>query len=348
MSGFGLINAITQSALMMLFAVAGTIPAWVAIVFVAVSLALTTSFYLFTRYGLNQKLDDRGMLMPQLIGNACVQVTFLILAPNLAVLFLLALFVTMGYGAIQFSPRQFMASWLVYGGVTGVSIWLIRDQFSYPGISTAEVGLVWLWFFLALWLQTNTSAQFSHLRDQLSKKNQHLQESLEQIEILARHDYLTGVLNRRCLIENLDEELERANRSSHPFCFVMIDLDHFKQINDNYGHPTGDAVLKAVSTCAMQSLRTIDRFGRLGGEEFGILLPATSTAQGAIAVERLRQAVLEYDWGTIESDLCVTFSAGLAENATNDTVESITKRVDIAMYKAKHEGRNRLVLANVV
>ena len=343
MSGLGVVKSTVQSGVMALFAVAGTVPVWIAIAFFVVSTGSTVAFYVFTKFGLNLKLRDKGMLIPQLLGSLCVQVVFLVLAPNLAVLFLLALFVTMGYGAIQFSPRQFTIAWLFYGGVTGIAIWLVKDRFGYPGVSGFEIVLVWLWFFLALWLQTNTSAQFSHLRDQLSKKNQELQVSLAQIAELASHDYLTGVLNRRSLIEKLEAELQRVYRTGHPFCFVMVDLDNFKEVNDKFGHPVGDAVLKKVSECANKSLRALDRFGRLGGEEFGIVLPATWLDQGVIAMERLRKTVIEYDWESIEPGLRVTFSAGITTNAAGDTVETMTKRADEALYKAKRDGRDRIV-----
>lgn len=295
MSRMPIVNSIIQSSVLALFAVAGTIPMRIAVAFFLVSMGSTVAIYAFIRSGLNLKLRDKGLLVPQILISGGIQLGFLFLAPNLAVLFLLSLFVIFGFGVIQFTPRQFTIGWLIFGIVTGMALWLVRERFGYPGVSGVEIALVWLFFVLALRQQTLVGAQFGHLRNQVSEKNQQLQASLAQIEELASHDYLTGVLNRRCLIEKLEAELQRAHRTGHPFCFVMVDLDHFKEVNDNFGHPIGDAVLKQISGCANQSLRALDRFGRLGGEEFGIVLPATRLDQGMIAMERLRKTVTEYD-----------------------------------------------------
>lgn len=183
----------------------------------------------------------------------------------------------------------------------------------------------------------------SRLRQQLSEKDQELQALRAQIDELARHDPLTGVLNRRSLIEMLEAELQRALRTGHPFCFAIIDLDHFKDANDQYGHPVGDAVLKTVADTAMKLLRTIDRFGRLGGGEFGIVLPATWLDQGVIAMDRLSKAVAGCNWEGLAPGLAVTFSAGITTNAPMDTVDLITKRAEKARYQAKQAGRNRTV-----
>lgn len=345
MSGIGVVNSLIQCGVLALFAAAETIPVWIAVAFFVASMGSTVAIYAFVRLGLNLKLKlrDKGLLIPQILTNGLIQLIFLFLAPNLAILFLLALFVLFSYFVIQFTARQFTVGWLVYGATTALALFLVKDRFDYPGLSDAEIALVWLYFFLALRQHTLISGQFGHLRNQLSEKNRQLQVSLAQIEELASHDYLTGVLNRRSLIEKLEGELQRAYRTGHPFCFVMVDLDHFKEVNDRFGHPVGDAVLKKVSECANKSLRALDRFGRIGGEEFGIVLPATWLDQGMIAMERLRKTVTEYDWESVEPGLRVTFSAGITTNAAGDTVETMTKRADEALYKAKHDGRDRIV-----
>jgi diguanylate cyclase (GGDEF)-like protein len=342
MSFLAIVHAMIQCGVLALFAAAGTIPVSIALAFFAASMVSTIAAYFIVRLGLNRKLREPGMLVPQILVNGSIQLIFLFLAPNLSVLFLLALFLLLSYGAIQFTPRQFIVGWLVYGGATGLVLFLVRGRFGYPGVSSAEIALVWLFFFLALRQHTLVSGQVSHLRKQLTEKNRQLQVSLAKIEDLASHDYLTGVLNRRSLIGKLEAELQRVYRTGHPFCFVMVDLDHFKEINDRFGHPVGDQVLKKVSECANKSLRALDRFGRLGGEEFGIILPATWLDQGMIAMERMRKSVIEFDWESIQPGLRVTFSAGITTNAPGDTEETISRRADAALYKAKHEGRDRI------
>jgi diguanylate cyclase (GGDEF)-like protein len=181
------------------------------------------------------------------------------------------------------------------------------------------------------------------LRQQLADKDNALELLQQQIAELARHDALTGVMNRRTLLEMLNAELQRSQRTGHPFCFAIIDLDHFRAINEEFGHTVGDVVLKTVSDASIKLLRVLDRFGRLGGEEFGIVLPATWLDSGVIAMTRLRAAVSACDWAAITPGTAVTFSAGLTTNATGDTAEKIIERAEQALLQAKAQGRNSTV-----
>jgi len=181
------------------------------------------------------------------------------------------------------------------------------------------------------------------LRQQLSEQDQAIQALRNQIEELSRHDPLTGVLNRRSLTEMLDAELQRSLRTGHPFSFAIIDLDHFGAANDQYGYLAGDAILKTVADTAIKLLRTVDRFGRLDSDQFGIVLPATWLDQGLIAMDRLSNAVAGCDWAGIAPGLTATFSAGITTNAPRDTSELIVRRAEKALAEAKQEGGNRTV-----
>jgi diguanylate cyclase (GGDEF)-like protein len=183
----------------------------------------------------------------------------------------------------------------------------------------------------------------SRLRQQLSEKDQALQDLRSQIEELSRHDPLTGVLNRRSLIEMLEAELQRALRTGHPFSFAIIDLDQLGAANTQYGHLVGDTILRTVADTAIKLLRTVDRFGRLDSDQFGIVLPATWLDQGLIAMDRLSKAVAGCGWAGIAAGLTVTFSAGITTNAPKDTVDLIVKRAEKALTQAKQAGRNRTV-----
>lgn len=191
--------------------------------------------------------------------------------------------------------------------------------------------------------EQDTCPNCSRLRQQLSEKDQAIQAMRNQIENLSRHDPLTGALNRRSLTEMLDAELQRSLRTGHPFSFAIIDLDHLGAANDQYGHLVGDAILKTVADTAIKLLRTVDRFGRLDSDQFGIVLPATWLDQGMIAMGRLSNAVAGCDWAGIAPCLTVTFSAGITTNAPKDTVNLIVKRAEKALAQAKQEGRNRTV-----
>lgn len=190
---------------------------------------------------------------------------------------------------------------------------------------------------------TDTIDTIDTLRQKLATQTLELGRLREEVARLIRHDPLTGVMNRRTLIEMLDAELLRSHRTGHPFCFAMADLDHFSAVNMQYGRAVGDVVLKTFSDASMKLLRALDRFGRLGGEEFGIVLPATWLDSGVIAMTRLRAAVNACDWSAITPNLPVTFSVGLTTNATGDTAERVLQRAEKALRQAKAEGRNRTI-----
>ena len=168
-----------------------------------------------------------------------------------------------------------------------------------------------------------------------------------QMRELASVDGLTGASNHNTAVSLLAHSLERGRREGQPVSFVMLDLDHFKRVNDRHGHAVGDAVLRAVAGCARARLRGSDVLGRLGGEEFGLVLPATAAAGARHLAEQVRLAVealeIKGDGGQA---LRVTLSAGVAEAAKSDTPETLMHLADKALYQAKQKGRNRVVVAD--
>lgn len=340
-------NMAIESAELALFAVAGTIPAWIAVLFCAVSFAVSSGFYLVFRFGLNLRFKQKNLLIPQLLAFGGMQIGFMFLAPKLSLLFLLVLVVLSGYAAIEFNPRQYTIGWLVYGAVTALSLAMLGDSFDYPGRSEQEVGLVWLFFFMTLRSLTLANASFSRLKEKLLEKNRQLEHSLHCIENMANRDYLTGVHNRRHFMSLLESELQRSARSCRPFCLVMLDLDWFKSINDRFGHPVGDAVLQRLCLLAGGNLRAVDQVGRVGGEEFAVLLPEASLESGYTTIDRLRAAVHAYDWKQVAEGLQVSFSAGVASYCAGDSAQMMIKRADDALYEAKHLGRNRVRRAGI-
>jgi diguanylate cyclase len=340
-------NMAVESAMLGLFAWAGTIPAWVAIAFFLTSTGSGFAFLLFFRSGKNLALRDRGILVPQLAVIASLQLVFLLLAPQLSILFMLVLLVSSGFTLMEFTPRQFTIGWIIYAAGTGAALWFVGDRFAYPGVSSIETGLVWLFFVLALRLLTLASAQFSRMRGQLSEKNRQLEISLQKIELLANRDHLTGTFNRRNFMQTLETEMHRAKRTGRPFCFVMLDLDHFKMVNDRHGHGVGDLVLKQFCKIISQSLRSVDKLGRFGGEEFGLLLAESQLDTGIEVMDRLRLQIADHDWESVSPGFSVTFSAGITGYEPDDVTETMLKRADDALYSAKRAGRNRVVIGAV-
>ena len=143
----------------------------------------------------------------------------------------------------------------------------------------------------------------------------------------------------------LDDEIARAHRSRTPCSVALIDLDWFKRINDAYGHPTGDEVLRTFAITVFANIRPIDKFGRYGGEEFLLLLPDTPDEGAARILDRLRAIIADLDWSAFSPGMQVTISAGVATLKPNETPDIILARADSALYAAKARGRNRIASA---
>jgi diguanylate cyclase (GGDEF)-like protein len=174
---------------------------------------------------------------------------------------------------------------------------------------------------------------------QLAEKDREIARLLS----LARHDALTGVLNRRSLVELVTEELQRSSRTGQPFCFAVIGVDHLKDINAQISPGTGDLVLQTISRESCILLRTLDRFGRVEGDVFGVILPATWLHQGVLAMNRLNAFIAGFDWNTVTPGRTVTFSTGLTTNFPAESAENMIARALEALAQAKNEGRDKLV-----
>ena len=167
-----------------------------------------------------------------------------------------------------------------------------------------------------------------------------------QLQEMARTDELTGLYNRRYFMEQAGKELARARRYGHPVTMLSFDIDHFKDINDRYGHPEGDEMLCAVSRICRESLREIDTLGRLGGEEFGVLLPECDIEAAGCVAERLRRNVAANVCRFGEKAVGCTISLGGAQYAgPEEDLDGLMKRTDKALYRAKNSGRNCLCLS---
>lgn len=171
-------------------------------------------------------------------------------------------------------------------------------------------------------------------------------ELAHELRRQATTDFLTGVLNRRSFENGLDEEAERVRR--HPdvsSCVLVFDIDHFKRVNDEYGHPAGDAVLRHVTGVVSHVLRRIDHVGRIGGEEFAVLMPSTTIDEALHAAERIRLAVETAPAHYWTLDIPVTISGGVSRILATDTdAHEVLSRADRALYRAKRGGRNTMLI----
>jgi len=181
---------------------------------------------------------------------------------------------------------------------------------------------------------------------ELDRSVKHLQLEQNLLRIQLEQDALTGASSRTSLLTELDGAIDRSAKTGQPLCIIMADLDHFKKVNDSYGHMVGDKVLTEVGGRIRAALREFDLVGRYGGEEFVVVLENTSRHTALQVAERIRQRIASEPVNTGNQQLNVTISQGLAVRADNNDLQHLLQRADDAMYKAKRAGRNCIAEAD--
>ena len=179
--------------------------------------------------------------------------------------------------------------------------------------------------------------KIKHLQDDLKRSNEMLLE-------LSNTDHLTGLFNRRYLMESLVREVQRNTRKGGALSVMILDIDHFKRINDTYGHLQGDVVLQKVASQIQKSLRSYDIAARYGGEEFFLILPESNQKEAAAVADRLRQSIQEMTYNGALNGLTVTDSFGVSSVLfdSDESIDDLIKRTDENLYRAKNSGRNRV------
>jgi diguanylate cyclase (GGDEF)-like protein len=160
---------------------------------------------------------------------------------------------------------------------------------------------------------------------------------------IAIHDAMTGLYNHIHIVDRLTEEINRVTRSGAPLSIMILDVDHFKQINDTYGHITGDQVITKVSQTIKTNSRSIDLIGRYGGDEILIILPETTAEIAKVSGKRLLEKVRDLEFSR---QFSVTCSAGISQFENGDTVDSLIEKADQSLYQAKDAGRDRVYICN--
>jgi len=178
----------------------------------------------------------------------------------------------------------------------------------------------------------------------ITKQNTELKQVKKELEKIAMYDTLSGLLNRMSLFNRIDIEIERAMRAMFPLSGIMLDIDHFKPINDNFGHQCGDIVIHEIGNRLRSQLRKYDYAGRYGGEEFFIILPNTNLMQAYSIGERFRKEIANSSFQCSDEEIKITVSLGIAQYRASEVREKWIERADKAMYLAKQEGRNKVRL----
>ncbi len=322
---------------------AGYMPYRAAAIYIGSVVLAALLFFVLMKSGVNQSFKDPSMTAAQMAA-AGILVSYAAYEgadaqPAFMVMYLFAYI----FGVFVMSVRGLV--WLAvffvacYAGVAGLSL-LWRPETTD---AKREVFRIVAFAFSLGWFAI-IGAYVAQLRRNLRNADLQLREALYAAEELAGRDALTGCLNRRRIHELLDLELMRARRGA-PFAACMVDIDHFKAVNDRHGHAAGDDVLRQFAQTAGSALRPTDFFARYGGEEFVAVLPQMTLDATRVVAERLRSAVEATRFTGLPEEFRATISIGVAEYCPGETVEQTLARADAALYRAKRDGRNRVVCA---
>lgn len=326
-----------------LFWAAGTVAYGVPLAYAAVGAVICGGVWALTASGQNLRLRDPSLTMMQIGAAVLLQIGVVAVAPKLAFPFLANLFTVFAFGMMWAPVRQAAMIWTFGVIALGALFYAMGGQLAFPSASAAERWLVWSYFSLILGRCLMLSVQAGELRQRLQDSRRKLADSLAAVQQLASHDELTRTLNRRALIARLEEQRSRAERFHEAFCVALLDLDHFKAVNDTHGHAAGDAVLRAFAALAQAGLRDSDVFGRYGGEEFMLILGATPLSAVQPPLERIRTELAGREWGAVATGLRVTVSIGVTAYHRGETLEQVLSRADDALYEAKRRGRDCIV-----
>lgn len=311
--------------------------------FVAAVLAVG---YLLLRSGWSERWRDPSMTVWQLsMGVVAVNWGYLICGPmRTSALFPIMVILAFGAFSLRWREIAFVSLLAIVGLVAVVAARALLPGWSHGHVEVDPLRVDvhnLLMIVVVLPALATVAARLSDLRRKLRDQRQALAQALADVERLAVSDELTGLPNRRSIMLSASQALALSDRGRAAFGIALLDIDHFKAVNDELGHAVGDAVLKGFANAAVAQVRETDRLGRWGGEEFMLVMPASGAAAIATVVERIRAAVRTH----ARPGRTVTFSAGIAMHVPGESLESLLARADSALYRAKHDGRDRHAFA---
>lgn len=307
------------------------------------SLLTLAAVFAMVRSGWSQRFGDPVLTLPHSLVSICLCfVAYLQVGEHRAsVLILVAESIVMCMFRLR--PVQMFALGLssvlmLLLCVVGLTWW---DPVRYP----ASTGVMHFVIGGSTLLTLSLVAKWvTDIRMRIGQQAKELSQALNTLQHLATQDSLTGLLNRRVMVDLLEIELKQVERHGHPMTVALVDLDQFKSINDRFGHQAGDAVLVGFAGLAQTQLRQVDKVARWGGEEFLIMLPQVGASEALSALERLRVAMGNLSFPGC-SGLNASLSVGLTQATPGESLELLIDRADQALYRAKRCGRNRCLVA---
>lgn len=307
------------------------------------ALLVAAAFYVVMRMGWNQRFEDPTLAEPQTWAVvAFLAWGYLIGGPGRPVALMLLTVILM-FNMFTNTSRQLVRASIMAALLFGVAMarvaYVHRDEVK---VVTLEIVYfcVMLLALTTLYLLVN---QMARLRLAAQAHQQELRDALHRIRDLATHDELTGLFNRRHMLELLNTEKHRSIRSGRGFCLAMVDIDHFKLVNDRLGHGAGDQVLASVARTIAAGLRETDIVARWGGEEFLLMFTDTDQETAERVLQRIQVALSHTTLTEADAALRVTFSAGVSNYVRDEMLTRTIDRADRVLYAAKAAGRNRVM-----
>lgn len=305
-------------------------------------LALIVIFYVLFRTGANLYFSDPSLTTEQ-CGAALLFLTYIMYHAGPAREALTLFYpVVMLFGLLKLNAARLMLLAAIALGAHGTMLMLVLLH--NPAMEAASAFTEFAVLMVVLPWFAAMGGYVSRLRSKLSESNRELQSAYERIERLAMRDELTGAYNRRYLMEVLAREAARAQRGGKPLSVCVLDVDHFKSVNDTLGHAAGDAVLCKLPELLGRAMRAVDVLGRFGGEEFLLVLPDTDAAGAHALAERARLAVEAAEIPGLPPGRRITVTIGIAQVASAEAIAATLARADRALYAGKAAGRNRVSL----
>ncbi len=325
------------------------------VLLVAASVSTNLAYLLAIRSRFSEHFRDPTLVIPQVLTAAALAMITAYFSEQATIVPLALFFSAFFFGVFSLGMRQYVMLAVVAIAAYGAMLALKfppatrgTDAFRLELLDYMVLAMILVWMSLL-------GSYVGSLRARLSGQKSELAAALSRLKEVSIRDELTGLHNRRHLMETLDQQMERATRHDEPFSLCILDLDLFKQVNDTHGHLVGDEVLRAFAERIRSHMRGMDSigrnsagstFGRFGGEEFLLLLPYAESTGAMACLERLMTATRSRPFATSAGELDVSFSAGIAHHQPGETVAVLIQRADEALYRAKSDGRDRVVVAD--
>jgi diguanylate cyclase (GGDEF)-like protein len=326
------------------FCAAGFVGVEVPIIFVTLCAIQFGAVALAQHSGWSHRRADPTLFLPQQLFAISIALGMTLLAPQIGFQPLATLFAISAFSFMAPDARSLIVCWIAAAaGAAGV-IFILGPRLAMPTSTLAGQaltgGVVIGLLARCLWIATF----FRHLQRRLTEKNAALKAAVERIEVMANRDELTGLANRRAITAWLNEQIDTAGHTGAPLSVALLDIDHFKKINDTFGHHAGDRALQIFAQLTAATIRSTDRIGRYGGEEFLLVLIGTPLDAAKEPLERLRKTLAAHQWDAIEPGLRVTITIGATQHTSRETAEELIRRADMALYLGKESGRDRVVI----